>query len=168
MKLQGRENASWGYRDPSEGWHSCVIKEGINEKVNETSGKSSLFVPLAIQEGSEQDGIPIAIFVNTFDENKQPYKFAEQQIADIVFNAGMGDALDKQFPGDVSYLNSRVIDFIKIKLPGSVVDVEVKKVKGKDGDRFVVNGIAKYASKFGKTAPKSTPKKEESSNLGNW
>jgi hypothetical protein len=160
MKVQGREYASWGFRIPTDGWHTVCFSEGINLKINESTGKESLYIPFAINEGSEDDGIKGGSFINTLDENRTPYKQVEQQIADVVLNAGLADGFEKAFPGDVSFLNPKVIEMIKIKLPGCYCDVELNTKKDKnDKDRTNVITWAKVGTKYGKT--KVTSKKEK-------
>ena len=140
---KGTENVSWGFRNPVDGWHTVSFQEGINLKVNETSGKESLYIPLTVDEGSDDDGCKLGTFINTRDENKQPYKSVEKQLGDVVTNAGMFDNLTKKFADADSYLDSRIIDTLKIKLPGTFVMVETRMTKDQKGnDRCNVVGWA--------------------------
>jgi hypothetical protein len=165
---KGTENVSWGFRNPVDGWHTAVFQEGINLKVNEGSGKESLYVPLAIDEGSEDDGCKIGTFVNTRDENRQPYKSVEKQIGDILTNAGQFDAFAKKFADADSYLDARVIDAMKLKLPGVFVMVETRMEKdGKGNDRCNIKGWApKGTAKEAKKVPEKKAGKEAKTDAG--
>lgn len=159
MKVQGRENASWGFRVPKDGWHTVVMNEGINLAVNESSGKESLYFPFTVAEGSEDDGAKSGAFVNTRDENHQPYKQVEQQIADVILNVGLAEGFEKTFPGDVSYIDSKVIDMIKIKVPGCYCDVELKSTTKDGKTRTNVITWAKQGAMYGKGVDKAATKK---------
>uniref|UniRef100_A0A6H1ZFY5 Uncharacterized protein n=1 Tax=viral metagenome TaxID=1070528 RepID=A0A6H1ZFY5_9ZZZZ len=162
---KGTENVSWGFRNPADGWHTVSFQEGIALKVNETSGKESLMVPLAVDEGSEDDGCKVTAFINTRDENRQPYKSVEKQIGDILTNAGLFDGFAKKFADADSYLDNKIIDAMKIKLPGTFVMVETRMSKDNKGnDRcniqgWAPKGTAKEAKKVGKAEKKGAETK---------
>jgi hypothetical protein len=161
MALQkGTENVSWGFRNPADGWHTAVFQEGINLKVNESSGKESLFVPLAIDEGSEDDGCKVAAFINTVDETRTPYKSADKNIADVITNAGMYDAFSKKFADATTWLDAKIIEAMKIRLPGTFVQVETKMGKDQNGkDRCNIVGWAPKGTTH--EAKKGAAKKEK-------
>jgi hypothetical protein len=166
---KGTENVSWGFRNPADGWHTVVFQEGIALKVNETSGKESLMIPMAVDEGSEDDGCKVTTFVNTKDENRQPYKSVEKQIGDILTNAGLFDGFAKKFADLDSYLDNKIIDAMKIKLPGTFVMVETRMSKDNKGnDRCNVVGWAlKGTAKEAKPKPdKKTVKAETKVDAG--
>ncbi len=143
MLTKGTENVSWGFRNPADGWHTVVFQEGISLKINETSGKESLFFPLTVDESSEDDGCKVGTFINTRDENREPYKSVEKQIGDILTNAGLYDSFAKKFADAASYLDTKIIDAMKIKLPGTFVMVETRMSKDNKGnDRCNVQGWA--------------------------
>jgi hypothetical protein len=161
MALQkGTENVSWGFRNPSNGWHTAVFQEGANLKVNEVSGKESLFLPLMIDEGSEDDGCKVAAFINTRDENRALYKNVDKNIADVVTNAGLYDAFAAKFKDLDTWLDQRVIEALKLKLLGQFVMIETKMAKDQNGnDRCQIigwapKGTAKEKKAAGKTADK--------------
>lgn len=157
MLTKGTENVSWGFRNPVDGWHTAVFQEGINLKVNEASGKESLYIPLAIDEGSEDDGCKVGTFVNTRDENREPYKTVEKQIGDILTNAGLYDAFATKFKDVASYLDTKVIEAMKIKLPGTFIMVETRIEKDNKGnDRCNIKGWA----------PKGTVKEKKAAGKG--
>jgi hypothetical protein len=138
---KGTENVSWGFRNPADGWHTVVFGEGMALKVNETSGKESLMIPMTVDEGSEDDGCKVTAFINTRDENKQPYKSVEKQLADIITNAGMFDTFAKNFADADSYLDPRVIAAMIIKMQGKPVMIETRVSKDQKGnDRCNVQG----------------------------
>jgi hypothetical protein len=146
--VKGRENVSWGFRNPADGWHTCVFQEGVQLRVNETSGKESLQIPLAVDEGSDDDGCKVSVFINTRDENREPYKQVDQNIADILANAGLAEAFNAKFKDADTYLDAKIIDALKLKLPGVFVMVETKMGKDqKGGDRCNIVGWAPKGTK---------------------
>jgi hypothetical protein len=160
--IKGRENVSWGFRNPVDGWHTVTFQEGINLKVNETSGKESLYIPLAVDEGSEDDGCKLGTFINTRDENGQLYKNAEQNIADVITNAGLFEKFSTQFKDATSWLDERIITALKLRLIGLQVMVETRVQKDQKGnDRCNVMGWApKGTVKEAKKAPVAKAEKK--------
>lgn len=126
MKEKGQVGATMGYSNPADGWHTVCVQEGLNLKVNEKSGKESFYVPLMVDEEGEDAGKKIAIFLNTRDENRVPYKSVEKQFANLLANLKLEEAFNTKFPGDVSYIDNPVIEAMKIKLPGQFMMVKVK------------------------------------------
>ena len=137
MREKGQTNVTLGFSAPADGWHKVAAQEGINLKVNESSGKESLFIPMIIDEDGEDTGKKVALFINTRDENHSPYKSVEKQIANVLANFGLEEQFEKKFPGDVSYLDNRVIDAIKIKLPGCYAQVQTRTEKDSKGAQRV-------------------------------
>lgn len=157
MKTQGRENATWGYTAPSDGWHTFRIKEGIVHKTKD-NGKSNLMIPLEVSEGGDEDGRVMSLFINTFDENNKEYRGADQMIADVVLATGLQEGFNKAFPGDVGFLDPKVMDMVKIKLSGAILDAEVTSKKDKEGNlRPDVNKPRKAGSMYGKAPKASAP-----------
>lgn len=126
MKEKGTVGTSFGFTAPEDGWHVAVIQEGLNLKVNENSGKESFYIPMQIEEDGDDNGKKVAMFINTRDENGSPYKSVEKRFADIIANLGLEEAFNKKFPGDVSYLDNPVIDAMKIKLPGNMLQIKTQ------------------------------------------
>jgi hypothetical protein len=144
MKTQGRENVTYGFSNPSDGFHRVAIQDGAKLSVNENSGKESFMIPMKVDEGSADDGCTVNHFINTRDENGQPYKNAEQNIADLLVNVGLADAFSKKFPGNISELDPKVIEALILKLPGNFLVVETKTTKDNKGnDRCNVRGVFK-------------------------
>jgi hypothetical protein len=144
MKTQGRENVSYGFSNPTDGFHRVAIQDGCKLSVNETSGKESFMIPMKVDEGSPDDGSTVNHFINTRDENGQPYKNAEQNIADLLVNVGLAEAFAKKFPGNISELDPKVIEALLLKLPGNFLMIETKISKDNKGnDRCNVRGIYK-------------------------
>ncbi len=135
MREKGQVGATMGFSAPADGWHKAVVQEGINLKVNEASGKESCYIPLMIESDDEDNGKKVALFVNTRQEDGNPYKSVDKVFANILANLGLEDAFNKKFPGDVSYLDAPVIEAMKIKLPGSSCQI---KVTTKDGKTNIV------------------------------
>jgi hypothetical protein len=164
--VKGTENATWGFRNPADGWHTVKFAEGVSLKVNETSGKESLYIPMVVDEGSEDDGIKIGTFVNTRDENRQFYKNAEKNVADIVTNAGLYDAFATKFSDAESWLDGRIIEALKLKLIDVFVMVETKTgTDNKGNQRCNVVGWAPKGTAKEKKATPDTGKKKETKKL---
>lgn len=157
---EGRKDVSWGFRNPADGWHTVAFQEGIQLAINEKSGKESLRIPMAVDEGSDDDGCRVTAFINTRDENREPYKQADQNIADIITNAGLFEAFSKKFADADSWLDKRIIDAMALKLPGTFVMIETKVQKDQNGnDRCNVMGWAPKGTK--KEPKKPVDKKAE-------
>lgn len=145
---EGRKDVSWGFRNPADGWHTFSFQEGIQLSINEKTGKESLRVPMAVEEGSDDDGCRVTAFINTHNENREPYKQAEQNIADIITNAGLFEAFSAKFADADSWLDKRIIDAMALKLPGVQVMAETKVQKDQSGnDRCNVMGWAPKGTK---------------------
>ena len=134
--LKGRENASWDFAFPGDGFHRAIFQEGVTLKVNENSGKESLMVPMMIEEDGEDNGVKVSAFINTRDENQVVYKQTEQQIADVIVNAKLYDAFVEKYPDETSWLSPRIIEALKIALPMKPVGIRTKvEASGKDGSQ---------------------------------
>lgn len=126
MRAQKREEANWGFRVPTEGWHVVTISEGIDITVNEKSGKQSLMIPAVIAEGSEDDGIKVTIFCPYKDASGDLSAFGEQKAADVLNAVGLFDKFEEAFPGDISLFDPEVIEAIKLKLPGTFCKMDIQ------------------------------------------
>ena len=129
----------------------AVVQEGLNLKVNETSGKESFFIPFQIEDNDEDNGKKVGMFVNTRQEDGSPYKSVEKVFANVLANLGMEEAFNEKFPGDVSYLDNKVIEAMKIKLPGKVCQIKTKTTDGK------VNIVAMDLKSTDHSKDKKTP-----------
>jgi len=139
MRTKGRENADWGFRVPTPGWHSVVVLEGVDVLTNEKSGKQSLMIPLNIEEGSADDGIRVSIFCPYKDENGDYSEFGEQKAADFLQAIGLAEKFEEKFPGDISLFDTEPLNALKLKLPGR--PAKVKLELSSDGKYTNVVGV---------------------------
>lgn len=128
MKVKGTVGATIGFSAPNDGWHNAVIQEGLNLHVNETSGKESFMVPFMI-EGDDDEGKRVTLFINTRNEKKEPYKKVEENFGDLVVNLKLKDEIEKKFADAESFLETRVIEALKIKLPGMPIKIFIETDK---------------------------------------
>jgi len=160
MRKQGRESGSWGLRTAVDGWHTVCFEEGIGylEKDGEIikdkkTGTYNLIVIPAktVSDDPEQDGINLNTVINEGTD------FGEQKIADILAAAGLFAAFEKNFPGDISIWDKKVMDAVKSKLPGKFAKFRVET--SKDGK---YTNVVEFASmKTDTSSSKSKAKKEE-------
>uniref|UniRef100_A0A6M3KYM0 Uncharacterized protein n=1 Tax=viral metagenome TaxID=1070528 RepID=A0A6M3KYM0_9ZZZZ len=133
MQVKGQENADWGFSMPEEGWHGFLFLDGIDIHKNEENEKHSLWLPgqFLDAEGEKTDAkgtmfIPMDV------------EFGERKLGDVLHNAGLAKAFAERFPDDVGMFDGKVIDAVKIKLPGKMVDVKIsiREWKGKQQVNF--------------------------------
>lgn len=157
--------ADWGFTNPDPGWYLMEIMDNSEEKTKE-DGKTVLRIPLKIVEGDftgAQQSFFITIAGHVSDKEAG---FAKKKIADIISVTGMWDLFEKNFPGQTSLLDPRVISAVRTKLAGRGLKVLLEESKpNKEGNTFInVRKLApanyvppadgKPAAKAGKPAPK--------------
>lgn len=159
MKYQGRAHAEWGFKKPEDGWHTVEILEGIDflkDKegaiIEDAKGNQLHKIPAKINDENAPDHeADISIIVS-----KTP--FGEQKIADILYGVGKFAAFEKNFPGEVSFFDTKVMNALKTKLPGSFCQMRTET--SKDGKYSNVVGIEDMkfvpTKKEGKDTPKAT------------
>ncbi len=124
MRFKGDANADFGFKVVSDGYHKAYFTDGIDIKLNEASGKTSVWLPLII-DGGEDDGAKITMFLPYKDEKN----FGEQRLANVLSKAGLFAMFEEKFPGDVSLFDTKVFDLIKLKLNGKFVKIKVERSK---------------------------------------
>lgn len=170
MKMQGRENVDYSYQLPEDGWHNVEVLEGIDfykvdgeAKVSE-KGNKSVVIEFRIDGGEENDKRFRQFYTHNTD-------FGELKICDLILHAGLQDAFNKQFPGDVSIWDPKVFQGVQLKLPKKFL--QVKTVKRKDGKGLDVVSVLRFGAALpdggnksastastastAKAAPKSAP-----------
>jgi hypothetical protein len=124
--------ADWGFTNPDPGWYLMEIMDNSEEKVKD-DGKTVLRMPLkAVEEGFQQSFF-ITIAGHVSDKEAG---FAKKKIADIITVTGMWDLFDKNFPGQISLLDPRVISAIRTKLSGRTMMVNLEETT-KDKKTFI-------------------------------
>ena len=159
MRKQGRESGSWGLRTAVDGWHTVCFEEGIGylEKDGEivkdkkTGTYNLIVIPAKIKEDDQdQDGVSLDVIVNEGTD------FGEQKIVDILAAAGLFAAFEKNFPGDISVWDKKVMDAIKSKLPGKFAKYRTETTK--DGK---YTNVVEFASMKVDTSASSKPKADK-------
>ena len=160
MDTQGQQNADWGYQAPAPGWYLMNFIDGVEEIKKEDGDKvrMSLKVPLQAVESypdGEAADFKMSVFVPLTEESDKGIAFAKKKMADILVNAGIWEAFEKQYPGkDVSILDKRIIEASKLKLPNKQVMVKIEETVSKKDNKTYTNIV--------RLAPRGfKPEKEE-------
>jgi hypothetical protein len=141
MKVKGREDANWGYRIASAGYHIVEIQDGVEFTLDEQGARKSLLIPVSVNEGSDDDGVKIAIFAPA------NHDFGEQKVADILAAVGLFAAFEEKFPGDVSFFDKGPFEALKAKLPGQFLKVLVEISKDGKYNNVLETHNVKYEGK---------------------
>lgn len=156
MKAQANERGKIevGFKKAEDGWHIVKFEEGIDILKNkdgaislDKKGNQLWKFPLVVEdENDESDGVGIDSIAA---ENSR----GEQLVTDFLGATGLAAAFEKNFPGDVSVFEQKVIDKVKAKLPGQFMRVKTQQntYKGKDGsEQIAVNivGFGKMSDKI--------------------
>jgi hypothetical protein len=159
MRKQGRESGSWGMKVAADGWHTVCFEEGIGylEKDGEIikdkkTGTYNLIVIPAktVSDDEDQNGISLNTVINEGTD------FGEQKIVDILAATGLFPAFEKNFPGDISIWDKKVMDAVKSKLPGKFAKFRTET--SKDGK---YTNVVEFASMKTNVDDKPKNKKEE-------
>lgn len=167
-----------GFKVASDAWHSCEFQEGIDwmhgkggEGIwQDEQGNKAVNLPVKVVDDNDEDnGALIGITVFT--------KGGGDAMATILDAAGLWKAVTDKFPGDISVFDPKVIDGIKIKLPGRPVMVlsEVDKKGFAKGIKVASFEEYKQIKAAGGDGPKSDKKggkkeekKSESQKADDW
>lgn len=144
MKLENSNSneLSLDFETPEKGVSIVEIDEGIEKYYNESSGKTTLRIPLVIirsTEGPESnEGLKLMLFV--------PIEtgWGEKQIRHILTITGLISAFSKKFNGEVDATDEKFINSLKLKLLGKCLKVEHDKRMGNNGrERAIITKIMK-------------------------
>jgi len=132
MKVKGRENAQWGFQQPSEGWHMVQFEEGIDylkdsdgKVVQDKNGKNLLALPAVIKDDEDADK-KINVIVSEGTD------MGEQRIADVLAAIKMYATFEQNFPGDISLFDPRVMAKVKEHIPGKFAKFRIEVTTRKD------------------------------------
>lgn len=142
MKVQGRENASWGFKEVPEGWHMVQFQDGIDYLMDkegrmseDKKGNKLLKIPAKIIDDPDLENTNLDTIVSFGTQ------FGEQKIADILTNCGLYKKFEQNFDADASFFDEGPLSALKSKLPSQCVKFRVEK--SKDGKYTNVVEIAK-------------------------
>jgi len=168
MDTQGQKNADWGFQAPPDGWYLMQFQGDIKESIKEVDGekRTSLQIPLKAIEaypGGEEAAFIMSIFIPLSGETDQAIGFAKKKMADVLVNSGLHEAFEKRYPGDISILDQRVIDGVKVKLPDKQVMVKIETKESKKDKTKVYTNIIALSTRDFKPEVSDKPKKEKAS-----
>ncbi len=139
MRGEGREDADWGFEVIPKGTYILTVTEGISVNLSEKSGKESMKIPFKVAKGEYKDA-STSMFISTEESSRD---FSEQKLLDVMACLGLIHKFKEKFPGDISPLDPKVIDAIKVAFPGKSLEADITNTvkKGKDGadDTVFVN-----------------------------
>ena len=156
MKLENTnvEFMDLSYEIPAPGVSICVFDEGITKMTNEKSGKTTLRMPLSIQEVVEGPEDNEGKKFSHFCPIQTAY--GERQLQSILSMVGLLEGFVAKFQGEIDPLEDVFIAQLQVKLPGKRVKVthDTRKDK-KDKDQVNVVRLEKVGgnSGIGKPAP---------------
>jgi hypothetical protein len=167
MDTQGQKNADWGFQAPADGWYLMQFQGDIKESVKDVDGekRTSLQIPLKAVESypdGETVNFQMSIFIPLSGETDQAIGFAKKKMAEVLANADLWDAFEKRYPGDISILDQRVIEGVKMKLPDKMVMVKIETKENKKAGKTYTNIVA-LSPRDHKPDLSDKPKKEKAS-----
>lgn len=145
---EGRGKIESGFERVPEGWHIFKIDEGIDylKKKAKEGGDESIAV-----NASGDKLWKISLIVDDADDDANGQKMdqivaenkrGEQIVTDFLGATGLFAAFAKNFPGDVSVFDEKVMSKLKGKLPGQLMRGKIKHNENKKNpDQPYVNLI---------------------------
>jgi hypothetical protein len=121
LQETGQDTVELDFEVPEKGVSTCQIEEGIQSYTNDTSGKTSLRIPMSIdkvEEGPDNNlGLKLSHFV--------PIEtgWGEKQMAGILTVTGLMNACIEKFGSQVDATSESFINWLKLKLPGKFIRV---------------------------------------------
>lgn len=136
MDTKGKAHSTWGFTNPEPGWYLMEVVGEFVEKTNEDNGKVSLRIPLKVVDG-DFAGSQQSIFITTNPSTEAEARANKAKVANILAATGLDEAFEKKFPGDISALDAKVLDAMKMRIPAKSVMVRLDETKAKDGKTYV-------------------------------
>ncbi len=142
MKLESTDKnyIDLNFEIPTKGVSICVFEEGIQKRTNEKSGKTTLQVPLLIEDVVEGDpenvGKKITLFVPIESD------FGGRQLLAILNMTGLIDTFVEKLGREVDPMDDRFINPLKLRLVGKKIKVSHDVQKDSNGkDRTVITRL---------------------------
>jgi hypothetical protein len=156
MKLEhtNKEYLDLDFQVPEAGVSVFQFDDGITKRTNENSGKTTLQLPLIIDQVIEgpasNAGLKLSHFVPIETE------FGEKQLASILSITDLMDPFLKKFGPDVEVTDDTFVNALKIKLPGKFIKATHEVRKDNSGkDRATITRFEKVGGGSAKTNPPS-------------
>jgi hypothetical protein len=121
LKDSGRDVIDLDFEIPDKGVSTCRIEEGIQQYTNPTSGKTSLRIPLVIEDVAEGPESNIGLKLSHFCPIETAW--GEKQLAGILSLVGLMDACAEKFGTEVDSTSEKFLNYIKLKLPDKLLKV---------------------------------------------
>jgi len=165
MDTKGQAHSTWGFQTPEPGWYLMEFSgEFPDPKPNEETGKITLRIPLKIVEG-DYSGSQQSVFITLNPEKDGELRANKKKVANILAATGLEEMFDKKFPGEISALDPKIIDAMKLKIPGKSIMVRLDETKSKDG-KVYLNIMEMAPSGFVPDKPNGNPKGKAAGNPG--
>jgi hypothetical protein len=153
LKDTGKDYLDLDFEIPQSGVSVVQFEEGIQKRTNESSGKTTLQLPMVIDrviEGPEDNaGKKMSHFV--------PIEtgFGEKQLAGILTITGLMGAFSKKFGADVDVTDDTFVNALKLKLPGKFITATHEVRKDNSGKDRV--NVIRFEKVSGGGSPKASP-----------
>jgi hypothetical protein len=153
LKDTGKDYLDLNFEIPQAGVSIVQFEEGVQKRTNESSGKTTLQLPMVIDrviEGPEDnEGKKLSHFVPIETE------FGEKQLAGILTITGLMGSFAKKFGADVDVTDDAFINALKLKLPGKFVTATHEVRKDNSGKDRV--NVTRFEKVSGSGSPKASP-----------
>ena len=147
MKLQqGETSMDLDFQSPQPGISVCQLSEGIKLFTNETSGKTSLQIPMEIIEvvdgPRENMGLRLTHFIPIETE------FGERQLNNLLTMTGLIQQFADRFSGDIEPTDEKFITTLSMKLPGKLLKVKHDtRTDNQNNKRANIKKVEQYGAK---------------------
>jgi len=149
MRVEAKERGviETGFKQAEDGWHIVKFDEGIDylknkdgEILTTKAGDKKWKFPMIVDDPEDESNEVRIDFIT--QENQR----GENMVASYLLACGLLASFEKAFPGDVSLFEQKVIDKIKVKLPGQLVRIKTKQntYTDKNGDEKVAVNIVGF------------------------
>ena len=135
MDTKGKAHSTWGFTNPEPGWYLMeVVGEFVEDQRRQRQGQPA--DPLKVVDG-DFAGSQQSIFITTNPSTEAEARANKAKVANILAATGLDEAFEKKFPGDISALDAKVLDAMKMRIPAKSVMVRLDETKAKDGKTYV-------------------------------
>ena len=146
------------FESPQPGISICMVMDGIEKRTNEKSGKTTLRIPMMIDQVVEGPDTNKDLTLSHFVPIETVY--GEKQIANLLTMLDLVESFAKRFTGEVDVTDDTFVNALKLKLSGKFIQVthDVRKDQnGKERTNIVrleaVGAGKKKAAKSKSAAP---------------
>jgi len=157
LQDNGRDFLDLDFENPEKGISICQIEEGIALYTNESSGKTSLRIPMLIDRAEAGPESNIGLKLSHFCPIETAW--GEKQLAGILSITGLMGACVEKFGTQVDSMSEPLINFLKLKLPGKFLRVHHDvRVDNKGKERATVVRFEKLKKNLDNAKPANSSK----------